>query len=320
MEAMGFLASFIGVITLIQTRNSAMLSTPGGQVAHKFLLVLLAAFCEHLFMMLSPKMARDRVRKQVVIFKRKHTYVMTWLYIMCFGSFIGYSGSFPKLIVDLFGYLSGDGCVKDKVFTLGGDEATCLADGGTWETNYDYPNPDAPNGSKVAWLGAFVGSVIRPFGGIMADKYGGAKMTMIAIIWTTAAAFGQGALVNKCRQLDDPTQYYGIFIFLFLCLFLGTGKMFRSLRSGNIIFIVLISQYRVLSFGVRRIHERNHLPHNRRPLPARGIWPGPRMVLCHCLLRSIHHPCDVWDRPEGGCSRDYLLRPWRILRELSFTA
>ena len=144
---------------------------------------------------------------------------------MCFGSFIGYSGSFPKLIVDLFGYLSGDGCVKDGAFELGGDQATCEAVGGTWETNYDYPNPNAPNGSAVAWLGAFVGSVIRPVGGIMADKYGGAKMTMIAIIWTTAAAFGQGALVNTCRQLDDPTKYYGVFIFLFLCLFLGTGFM-----------------------------------------------------------------------------------------------
>lgn len=225
MECMGFLASFIGVITLISTRNAGMLSTPGGQVAHKFLLVLLAAFCEHLFMMLSPKMARERVRKQVIIFKRKHNYIMTWLYIMCFGSFIGYSGSFPKLIVDLFGYLSGDGCVKEQLFSLGGDQAACEADGGTWETNYDYPNPNAPDGSKVAWLGAFVGSVIRPVGGIMADKYGGAKMTMLAIVWTTAAAFGQGALVNRCRQLDDPTPYYGVFIVLFLCLFLGTGFM-----------------------------------------------------------------------------------------------
>mmetsp|Transcript_29747 Transcript_29747/g.50631 ORF Transcript_29747/g.50631 Transcript_29747/m.50631 type:complete len:615 (+) Transcript_29747:33-1877(+) len=225
MECMGFLASFIGVITLIQTRSAGMLKTPGGQVAHKFLLVLLAAFCEHLFMLLSPKRARERVHKQVVIFKRKHTYIMTWLYIMCFGSFIGYSGSFPKLIVDLFGYLEGDGCVKDNSFTLGGDQATCEADGGTWELDYDYPNPNAPNGSKVAWLGALVGSLIRPVGGIMADKFGGAKMTMIAIVFTTIAAFAQGALVSICRKLDDPNKYYGAFIFLFLCLFLGTGFM-----------------------------------------------------------------------------------------------
>lgn len=82
MECFGFLASFIGVITLIQTRNAALLNTPAGQVIHKFLLVILVCVTEHLFMMLSPKKARDKVKKQVVIFKRKHTYIMTWLYIV----------------------------------------------------------------------------------------------------------------------------------------------------------------------------------------------------------------------------------------------
>ena len=129
MECVGFVASFIGVITLISTRNSALVQTAGGQVVHKFLLVILAAFCEHMFMMISPKKVRDRVKVQVVIFKRKHTYIMTWLYIMCFGSFIGYSGSFPKLIVDLFGYKTGDGCMVDGTFTPGVDEASC---GGTY--------------------------------------------------------------------------------------------------------------------------------------------------------------------------------------------
>ena len=85
MEIMGFLASFIGVITLISTRQANMLSTPGGQVAHKFLIVFLACFVEHVFMIFSPKKARDRVKKQTVIFKRKHNWIMTWLYIMCFG-------------------------------------------------------------------------------------------------------------------------------------------------------------------------------------------------------------------------------------------
>lgn len=222
MECVGFVASFIGVITLIMTRNSALVQSSGGQVAQKFLLVLLAAGCEHLFMLASPKKARDRVLKQAVIFKRKHNWIMTWLYIMCFGSFIGYSGSFPKLIVDLFGYLKGDGCLTDGVFELGADQDTCA---GEWVTDYEYPNPNAPNGSKVAWLGACVGSLIRPVGGTLADKYGGAKMTMIAIVWCTIAAFAQGALVTKCQEVEDPTKFYGWFIFLFLNLFLCTGFM-----------------------------------------------------------------------------------------------
>jgi NNP family nitrate/nitrite transporter-like MFS transporter len=225
MECVGFVASFIGVITLITTRNAALLNTPGGQVVHKFLLALLTIFCEHCFMALSPKKARDRIFKQVIIFKRKHNYIMTWLYIMCFGSFIGYSGSFPKLIVDLFGYKSGDGCIISRKFDVGGDQATCEANGGEWVANYEYPSPDAPNGASVAWLGAFVGSVARPIGGIMADKFGGAKMTMVAIVWATIAAFAQGVLVNKTRQLENPEKNYGWFIFLFLNLFLCTGFM-----------------------------------------------------------------------------------------------
>ena len=114
---------------------------------------------------------------------------------MSFGSFIGYSGSFPMLIVRLFGYLNEcvgiDGATNMTTYT---NMAECTAAGGTWEVNGNNPNPLAPNGAAVAWLGAFVGSVIRPFGGKLADKYGGAKMTQAAIVWTTAAHSARGRL------------------------------------------------------------------------------------------------------------------------------
>jgi len=195
-------------------------------VAHKFLLVILAAVTEHIFLwFITPKKAQVRVHKQVVIFKDKHTYVMTWLYIMCFGSFIGYSGSFPKLIVDLSGYLKSDGCMVDTTFTPGGDEGSCLEAGGEWLLDKTYTNPNAPSSDNIAWLGAFVGSLIRPVGGVLADKFGGAKMTMIAIVWCTIAAFAQGALVQKTRELDRPEENFGWFIFLFINLFFTTGFM-----------------------------------------------------------------------------------------------
>ena len=222
---MGFLASFISIITFIFTRKH-MNTTAGEKIAHVFLLVLLAAFCGHLFVIFSPKKARQLAMKQTIIFKRKHTYIMTYLYIMSFGSFIGYSGSFPMLIVRLFGYLNEcvgiDGAMNMTTYT---NMAECTAAGGTWEDNGNNPNPHAPNGAAVAWLGAFVGSLIRPFGGWTADKYGGAKMTQAAILWTTAAAFGQGAIVQICDSIADPTKYYGVFVFLFICLFIGTGFM-----------------------------------------------------------------------------------------------
>ena len=81
MEIMGFLASFLSVITFILTRNT-MNSTAGERIGHVFLLILLAAFCSHFFILFSPKKARNLAKKQSIIFKNKHTYIMTWLYIM----------------------------------------------------------------------------------------------------------------------------------------------------------------------------------------------------------------------------------------------
>lgn len=227
METMGFIASGVGVITLIFTRDAKMLANPAGQVFHKFLLVILCLVLEHFFIwFITPKKAKARVHKQVVIFKDKHTYIMTWLYIMCFGSFIGYSGSFPKLIVDLFGYVKGDGCLADdNTFSPGESMESCLAREGEYMENYEYTNPNAPSSAKFAWLGAFVGSLIRPVGGVLADKYGGAKVTMAAIILCTAAAFAQGVVVAKTRQLDKPEENFGWFLFLFLVLFFTTGVM-----------------------------------------------------------------------------------------------
>lgn len=226
MEGMGFVASGIGVLTLVYTRDAKILDNPAGQVLHKFILVILCLVLEHLFIwFITPKKAKVRVHKQVEIFKDKHTYVMTWLYIMCFGSFIGYSGSFPKLIVDLFGYINGDGCLVGNDFTPDESMDDCLARGGEFMEDYEYTNPNAPSSAKFAWLGAFVGSLIRPIGGVMADKYGGAKVTMVAIVFCTAAAFAQGILVKKTRELEKPEENFGWFLFLFLILFLTTGTM-----------------------------------------------------------------------------------------------
>ena len=53
----------------------------------------------------TPGPVKENLRGQFAIFKEQHNWVMTWLYTMTFGSFIGYSAAFPKLIHDVFGYL-----------------------------------------------------------------------------------------------------------------------------------------------------------------------------------------------------------------------
>lgn len=91
------------------------------------------------------------VKEQAVIFKNKHTWIMTWLYVMCFGSFIGYSAAFPLLI----------------------------------RTEFPDVNP-----LQFAFLGPLVGALIRPVGGWISDKVGGAIVTFWDIVVMIAATIG----------------------------------------------------------------------------------------------------------------------------------
>jgi NNP family nitrate/nitrite transporter-like MFS transporter len=94
--------------------------------------------------------ARSAFADQFVIVKRKHTWIMSWLYIGTFGSFIGYSAAFPLLIKTQF-----------PAITVG-----------------------------VAFLGPLVGSVARPLGGLLADRLGGARVTFWNFVAMGAATSG----------------------------------------------------------------------------------------------------------------------------------
>ena len=111
---------------------------------------------------LSPRELKENLNKQFAIFKNKHNWVMTIIYTMTFGSFIGYSASFPKLIQDVFGYLP-DGAV----------------------------NPNAPNPMTWAFLGPMVGALLRPVGGWLSDKIkSGSKVTTWSTITQVVVALG----------------------------------------------------------------------------------------------------------------------------------
>ena len=99
MQGNAYLASGAAVGIFVATFNSELTKSPGGKIARIFILVFCAAIIMHLLMWFaSPGEVKSKLEIQAAIFKNKHTYIMTWLYIMCFGSFIGYSGAFPKLI------------------------------------------------------------------------------------------------------------------------------------------------------------------------------------------------------------------------------
>ncbi len=153
---------------------------------------------------ISPRLVRKNLEGQFGIFKDKHTWIMTWLYIMTFGSFIGYSAAFPKLIQDVFGFLP-DGSI----------------------------NPNAPNPFAYAWLGPLVGSLIRPVGGWLSDKIGGARVTHWDTILMIGSALGVAYFVSVARTSPQPETYFLPFLFLFLLLFtttgIGNGSTFRMI-------------------------------------------------------------------------------------------
>lgn len=151
----------------------------------------------------APGDVRERVGRQYAIFRRKHTWVMTLLYIMTFGSFIGYSFVFGLLIKDVFGKLPGGA-----------------------------PNPAAPS-PTLAFLGPLVGSLVRPIGGWASDKWGGAKVTQWSTLAMVAVAIGAAVCLTGVGTLPDPAARFPAAFALFLLLFvtagIGNGSTFRMI-------------------------------------------------------------------------------------------
>src|SRR5215468_1539354 len=100
--------------------------------------------------------ARSSVKNQLAIVTRKHTWIMSYIYVGTFGSFIGYSAAFPLLIRTQFPSIT----------------------------------------IAIAFLGPLVGSLARPLGGLLADKIGGAIVTFWNFIAMGAATVGVMYFVN----------------------------------------------------------------------------------------------------------------------------
>ncbi|MHA1553454.1 MAG: antiporter [Alphaproteobacteria bacterium] len=145
---------------------------------------------------------RGNLRHQYRIFGNKHTWVMSVIYTMTFGSFIGYSAAFPLAIKVIFGFQHID---VDGVIT------------------HDTLNPDGPSALMFAWMGPFIGALIRPFGGWISDKVGGAKVTQAITVLMIASALGVAYFMQAAYRSATPEQFFVPFFLLFLLLFAGTG-------------------------------------------------------------------------------------------------
>lgn len=127
--------------------------------------------------------------------REPHLWILAVLYIGTFGSFIGFASVFPKLIVDQFPTFSA--------FHVG---AAAIS---------------------IAFLGALVGSLARPFGGKLADRFGGAAVTVVAF-----GVMALGALaVIWVLPLGDFWAFLGCFLVIFIATGIGNGSTYRMIPS-----------------------------------------------------------------------------------------
>ncbi len=134
--------------------------------------------------------AKASFADQAVIFKRSHNWLMCWLYLGTFGSFIGYSAGFPLLIKSQF---------------------------------------PGVNALQYAWLGPLVGALIRPLGGWLSDKLGGARVTFWNFIGMGCGVYAVLQFLPHAGQGGNFTGFLISFMALFAFAGIGNGSTFRMI-------------------------------------------------------------------------------------------
>lgn len=92
-------------------------------------------------------------------------------------------------------------------------------------------NPNAPSALMYAWMGPFIGAIIRPIGGWIADKMGGAKVTQIISFLMVGGALGVAYYMKQAYASPTPEILRAISPFVPTPLFasgIGNGSTFRT--------------------------------------------------------------------------------------------
>jgi nitrite transporter len=135
--------------------------------------------------------AKASFRDQAIIFKRKHNWLMCWLYVGTFGSFIGFSAGLALLTQSQF--------------------------------------PDV-NPTQYAFLGPLVGALTRPVGGWISDRFGGgAHVTLYTFILMVLAVIGVLFTLPSGDSAGSFPAFLTLFIVLFALTGIGNGSTFRMI-------------------------------------------------------------------------------------------
>ncbi|MCC7348715.1 MAG: NarK family nitrate/nitrite MFS transporter [Variibacter sp.] len=134
--------------------------------------------------------ARASFSEQAIISGSKHTWIMCWLYLGTFGSYVGFSAAFPLLGQSQF------------------PEIDVLA---------------------YAWLGPLIGALMRPLGGWLADELGGARVTLWNFIVMAAGVVALLHFLPQDGEARHFYGFLGVFLVLFMSAGSGNGSTFQMI-------------------------------------------------------------------------------------------
>ncbi|WP_448639810.1 MFS transporter [Geodermatophilus sp. URMC 63] len=137
--------------------------------------------------------ARNQPRALREATREPHTWVVSFLYIGTFGSFIGFGFAFGQVLQNQFAH----------------SFATPLA------------------AASLTWLGPLLGSLVRPLGGSLADRYGGARITC----WTFVAMAGGAAVVLTASRAGSLPLFVVGFVLLFVLSGIGNGSTYKMIPA-----------------------------------------------------------------------------------------
>jgi len=184
-------------VAAVQLVGLLVLATAGagspGLVAGVYIpLIVVAAVCSALFMD-NLTQARNEKRGMRDAIRHRHTWIMSVLYIGTFGSFIGFGFAFGQVLQVQF------------------------AD--TFATPV--------KAAYLTFLGPLLGSLIRPVGGALADRLGGARVTFWNFV---AMAVGASVVLLASQQRSLPLYFVG-FISLFVFSGIGNGSTYKMIPA-----------------------------------------------------------------------------------------
>ncbi|BEV71347.1 NarK family nitrate/nitrite MFS transporter [Paludibacterium sp. THUN1379] len=136
--------------------------------------------------------ARSTFAEQASIFRRRHNWLMCYLYLGTFGSFIGFAGAFALLTKTLF--------------------------------------PLVPI-AKIAFVGPLLGALIRPVGGMIADRIGGARVTLAVFFAMGLAVLGVLSALPSAGAAGNWPMFFGSFLALFLFAGVGNGSTYKMIPT-----------------------------------------------------------------------------------------